>query len=123
MAAIPNGHLLSLGMAPSLPPQHRRRRGVTKFFNSLKGFGFVVDQYPEELGGQEGAFFMLYCRHGPRVMVSRPDLDFLGLSSSVSRVAEPESCSALSILTTLLSQYSVISVPSRGKAVSGRWQR
>lgn len=53
MAAIPNGHLLSLGMAPSLPPQHRRRRGVTKFFNSLKGFGFVVDQYPEELGGQE----------------------------------------------------------------------
>lgn len=31
------------------------RRGVCKFFNASKGFGFIVDQYPEELGGQEGA--------------------------------------------------------------------
>jgi cold shock CspA family protein len=30
-----------------------RRRGVTKFFNSLKGFGFVVDNHPEEIEGQE----------------------------------------------------------------------
>lgn len=30
-----------------------RRRGVVKFFNSLKGFGFVVDNDPGALGGQE----------------------------------------------------------------------
>lgn len=41
------------------PPQVRlkepqRRRGIVKFFNSLKGFGFVVDNDPTALGGQEG---------------------------------------------------------------------
>lgn len=30
------------------------RRGVCKFFNSQKGFGFVLDSKAEELGGQEG---------------------------------------------------------------------
>ncbi|GAA5949776.1 hypothetical protein JCM3765_007685 [Sporobolomyces pararoseus] len=41
------------------PPPHvqlqepQRRRGVVKFFNSLKGFGFVVDNDPAALGGQE----------------------------------------------------------------------
>ncbi|GAA5981043.1 hypothetical protein JCM10908_003961 [Rhodotorula pacifica] len=40
------------------PPQVRlkepqRRRGIVKFFNSLKGFGFVVDNDPTALGGQE----------------------------------------------------------------------
>ncbi|GAA6010263.1 hypothetical protein JCM10207_005692 [Rhodosporidiobolus poonsookiae] len=41
------------------PPPHvqlqepQRRRGVVKFFNSLKGFGFVVDNEPGALGGQE----------------------------------------------------------------------
>ncbi|GAA6041595.1 hypothetical protein JCM8097_007760 [Rhodosporidiobolus ruineniae] len=41
------------------PPPHvqlqepQRRRGVVKFFNSLKGFGFVVDNDPDALGGQE----------------------------------------------------------------------
>ncbi|ORY80270.1 cold-shock' DNA-binding domain-domain-containing protein [Leucosporidium creatinivorum] len=30
-----------------------RRRGIVKFFNSLKGFGFVVDNDPGALGGQE----------------------------------------------------------------------
>ena len=30
------------------------RQGVCKFFNSQKGFGFVLDHKPEELGGQEG---------------------------------------------------------------------
>lgn len=32
------------------------RRGVCKFFNSQKGFGFVLDNKAEELGGQEGPF-------------------------------------------------------------------
>jgi hypothetical protein len=32
------------------------RRGVCKFFNSQKGFGFVLDNNSEELGGQEGPF-------------------------------------------------------------------
>ncbi|KAH9457137.1 hypothetical protein Pst134EA_021030 [Puccinia striiformis f. sp. tritici] len=31
----------------------RRRRGVCKFFNSQKGFGFINDDHPEELGNQE----------------------------------------------------------------------
>ncbi|GAA5858285.1 hypothetical protein JCM8547_004635 [Rhodosporidiobolus lusitaniae] len=41
------------------PPPHvqlaepQRRKGVVKFFNSLKGFGFVVDNDPAALGGQE----------------------------------------------------------------------
>ncbi|GAA5899133.1 hypothetical protein JCM6882_004625 [Rhodosporidiobolus microsporus] len=41
------------------PPPHvqlqepQRRRGTVKFFNSLKGFGFVVDNDPTALGGQE----------------------------------------------------------------------
>ncbi|KAK4057756.1 hypothetical protein OIO90_001404 [Microbotryomycetes sp. JL221] len=33
--------------------ESHRRRGVVKFFNSLKGFGFVVDNDPGALGGQE----------------------------------------------------------------------
>jgi len=31
----------------------RRRKGVCKFFNSQKGFGFINDDHPEELGNQE----------------------------------------------------------------------
>lgn len=30
------------------------RTGVTKFFSSSKGFGFINDNHAEELGGQEG---------------------------------------------------------------------
>ncbi|POY70233.1 hypothetical protein BMF94_6817 [Rhodotorula taiwanensis] len=30
-----------------------RRRGVCKFFNAQKGFGFVLDDYADELGGVE----------------------------------------------------------------------
>ncbi|SGY37938.1 BQ5605_C003g01922 [Microbotryum silenes-dioicae] len=49
--------------ASNAPPDHPlhattkldtpRRRGVVKFFNSLKGFGFIVDNDPAALGGQE----------------------------------------------------------------------
>lgn len=31
----------------------RRRKGVCKFFNSQKGFGFINDDHPEDLGNQE----------------------------------------------------------------------
>ncbi|MBW0540625.1 hypothetical protein O181_080340 [Austropuccinia psidii MF-1] len=31
----------------------QRRKGVCKFFNSQKGFGFINDERPEELGNQE----------------------------------------------------------------------
>lgn len=35
------------------PVSGQIRRGVCKFFNSQKGFGFVLDNKAEELGGQE----------------------------------------------------------------------
>ncbi|KAG0140594.1 hypothetical protein CROQUDRAFT_345771 [Cronartium quercuum f. sp. fusiforme G11] len=31
----------------------KRRKGVCKFFNSQKGFGFINDEHPDELGNQE----------------------------------------------------------------------
>lgn len=31
----------------------KRRKGVCKFFNSQKGFGFINDDHPDELGNQE----------------------------------------------------------------------
>ena len=36
------------------------RRGVCKFFNSQKGFGFLLDNKAEELGGQEGTQLSLH---------------------------------------------------------------
>jgi len=37
----------------SKPREGQVRRGICKFFNSQKGFGFVLDNNSEELGGQE----------------------------------------------------------------------
>ena len=42
------------------PREGQTRRGVCKFFNSQKGFGFVLDNNAEELGGQEGPAFFTY---------------------------------------------------------------
>ncbi|KAM0793646.1 hypothetical protein ACM66B_001077 [Microbotryomycetes sp. NB124-2] len=49
----PAGHSDRVTTPPANKLDTPRRRGVVKFFNSLKGFGFVVDNDPSALGGQE----------------------------------------------------------------------
>nr|QBQ01552.1 cold-shock domain-containing protein [Glaciozyma antarctica] len=51
---LPPHHLQrSPSHSPAPAPPGQIRHGVCKFFNSAKGYGFVVHSNPEELGGQE----------------------------------------------------------------------